>query len=144
MAKNDFDSVEEFLSEFKNDFIDVVNNEVDETVKDVYEGQVDYMYEEYNRTYYNPRYKNGGFADRSNWQSEIKADNNSIVYTMENITETNGDDSGRLDQYIEKGIYGWKRHPQSRPIYERAQEILDTTAHIEMAIDDGLIRKGYK
>lgn len=144
MTKNDFDSIEEFLSEFKNDLIDIVNSEVDETVKEAYGGQVDYMYEEYDRTYYNPRYTNGGFADSDNWQSEIKIANNSIIYMMENVTETNGDDNGRLDQYIEKGIYGWKRHPQARPVYERVQEILDTTAHLEIALDDGLIRKGYK
>ena len=145
MAKRIYDDELELLSELQSDLMDIMAGEVDEVAKEVYENQVNYMYEEYDRTYYNPRYKNNGFADRDNWKSEVKKIGDIVEYTMENTTMANGDDKGnRLDQYIEQGRYGWRKHPGERPVYARTQNILDETSHVDMALEDGLSKKGWK
>lgn len=145
MVKNDYNDELELLSELQSDLMDIMAGEVDEVAKEVYENQVNYMYEEYDRTYYNPRYKNNGFADRDNWKSEVKKIGDIVEYTMENTTMANGDDKGnRLDQYIEQGRYGWRKHPGERPVYARTQNILDETSHVDMALEDGLSKKGWK
>lgn len=145
MARNDYDSSDELFADLEMDLIDIMSGEVDEVAKEVYENQVDYMYEEYDRTYYNPRYKNNGFADRDNWKSEVKKIGDIVEYSMENTTLANGDNKGeRLDKYIEEGRYNWRKYPGKRPIYSRTQEILDGTSHVEMAIDDGLSKRGWK
>ena len=145
MAKRIYDDELELLSELQSDLMDIMAGEVDEVAKEVYENQVNYMYEEYDRTYYNPRYKNNGFADRDNWKSEVKKIGDIVEYTMENTTMANGDDKGnRLDQYIEQGRYGWRKHPGERPVYARTQNILDETSHVDMALEDGLSKRGWK
>lgn len=145
MAKNEYDDIDDLFADLEMDLIDIMSSEVDEVTKEVYENQVDYMYEEYDRTHYNPRYKNSGFADRSNWNSKVKKIGDIVEYSMENTTLANGDNKGdRLDKYIEEGRYNWKKYPEKRPIYSRTQEILDGTAHVEMAIGDGLSKRGWK
>ena len=145
MARNEYDSSDELFADLEMDLIDIMSGEVDEVAKEVYENQVDYMYEEYDRTYYNPRYKNNGFADRDNWKSEVKKIGDIVEYTMENTAMANGDDKGnRLDQYIEQGRYGWRKHPGERPIYARTQNILNETSHVDMALEDGLSKRGWK
>lgn len=145
MGKKIYDDDIELLSELQSDLIDIMLGEVDEVAKEVYENQVDYMYEEYDRTYYNPRYKDGGFADRENWKSEVKKRGDIVEYTMENTTMANGADKGdRLDQYIEQGQYDWRKHPGERPIYARTQNILDETSHVDIALEDGLSKRGWK
>ena len=66
-----------------------------------------------------------------------------IEYTMENTTGTNGDDVGRVDYYIENGIYGWRRTPPKRPVYERTQNILDSTSTLDITIEDGFKKRGW-
>lgn len=145
MVKNDYNDELELLSELQSDLMDIMAGEVDEVAKEVYENQVDYMYKEYDRTYYNPRYKNNGFADRDNWKSEVKKIGDIVEYTMENTTMANGDDKeNRLDQYIEQGRYSWRKHPGERPVYARTQNILDETSHVDIALEDGLSKRGWK
>lgn len=145
MAKNEYEDIEELLADLSSDLVDIMSDEVDEVAKEIYENQVDYMYEEYDRTYYKPRYKsNGGFADKDNWNSEVKKIGDIVEYSMENTALANGDNKGdRLDQYIEEGEYEWRRYPNKRPVYSRTQEILDRTSHVEMAIDNGLSKRGW-
>ena len=144
MTKKDYDDLDDLFNDLESDLIDIMTDEVDKVVKKVYENQVDYMYDEYDRTYYEPRYKNDGFADEDNWRSEVTKKGDALEYTMKNTTMTNGDNVGRLDRYIEQGIYNWKRHPNKRPVYARSQEILDGTSHVDIALSEGLSKKGWK
>ena len=143
MAKNEYDDELELFADLENDLADIMASEVDKAAKEVYEEQVDYMYDEFEPEVYRRRYENGGFKDKDNWQSEVKNIKDTIEYTMENTTGTNGDDVGRVDYYIENGIYGWKRRPPKRPVYERTQNILDSTPALDIAIDDGFKRRGW-
>lgn len=143
MAKNEYDDELELFADLENDLADIMASEVDKVVKEFYEEQVDHMYKEFKPEVYCRRYENGGFKDKDNWQSEVKNIKDTIEYTMENTTGTNGDDVGRVDYYIENGIYGWKRRPPKRPVYERTQNILDSTSTLDITIEDGFKKRGW-
>ena len=143
MAKNEYDDELELFADLEDDLADIMSNEVDKVVKEFYEEQVDHMYKEFKPEVYRRRYENGGFKDKDNWQSEVKNIKDTIEYTMKNTTGTNGDDVGRVDYYIENGIYGWKRRPPKRPVYERTQNILDSSSTLDVAIEDGLKKRGW-
>lgn len=143
MAKNEYDDELELFADLENDLADIMASEVDKVVKEFYEEQVDYMYKEFKPEVYCRRYENGGFKDKDNWQSEVKNIKDTIEYTMENTTGTNGDDVGRVDYYIENGIYGWRRMPPKRPVYERTQNMLDSTSTLDITIEDGFKKRGW-
>ena len=143
MAKNEYDDELELFADLENDLADIMASEVDKVVKEFYEEQVDHMYKEFKPEVYCRRYENGGFKDKDNWQSEVKNIKDTIEYTMENTTGTNGDDVGRVDYYIENGIYGWKRRPPKRPVYGRTQNILDSTSTLDITIEDGFKKRGW-
>ena len=143
MAKNEYDDELELFANLEDDLADIMSNEVDKVVKEFYEEQVDHMYKEFKPEVYCRRYESGGFKDKDNWQSEVKNIKDTIEYTMENTTGTNGDDVGRVDYYIENGIYGWRRTPPKRPVYERTQNILDSTSTLDITIEDGFKKRGW-
>ena len=143
MAKNEYDDELELFADLEDDLADIMSNEVDKVVKEFYEEQVDHMYKEFKPEVYCRRYESGGFKDKDNWQSEVKNIKDTIEYTMENTTGTNGDDVGRVDYYIENGIYGWRRTPPKRPVYERTQNILDSTSTLDITIEDGFKKRGW-
>ena len=143
MAKNAYDDELELIADLEDDLADIMSNEVGKVVKEFYEEQVDHMYKEFKPEVYCRRYESGGFKDKDNWQSEVKNIKDTIEYTMENTTGTNGDDVGRVDYYIENGIYGWRRTPPKRPVYERTQNILDSTSTLDITIEDGFKKRGW-
>ena len=143
MAKNEYDDELELFADLEDDLADIMSNEVDKVVKEFYEEQVDHMYKEFKPEVYCRRYESGGFKDKDNWQSEVKNIKDTIEYTMENTTGTSGGDVGRVDYYIENGIYGWRRTPPKRPVYERTQNILDSTSNLDITIEDGYKKCGW-
>lgn len=144
MAKNEYDDELELFADLEDDLADIMSNEVDKVVKEFYEEQVDHMYKEFKPEVYCRRYESGGFKDKDNWQSKVKKAKDVVEYTMENTTKANGDNKGdRLDEYIEEGIYGWEKHPNARPVYERTQNILNSTPDLDIAIDDGFKKRGW-
>ena len=144
MAKNEYDDELELFADLEDDLADIMSNEVDKVVKEFYEEQVDHMYKEFKPEVYCRRYENGGFKDKDNWQSEVKNIKDTIEYTMENTTGTNGDNKGdRLDEYIEEGIYGGHGYVK-RPAYERSMERIESENVVEEAMENQLKKAGWE
>lgn len=140
MAKDDIDNI---LIDIEKDITRITDSKISNAVEKVYSEEVEKMYNEYDRNYYNPRYKDGGFADESNWDTDVKINKDGVVLTLTNETKPKYDSIYRLDQIIEEGIYNWRRHPEARPIYKRTQERIEDENMIEEILESELKKYGW-
>ena len=140
MAKDDIDNI---LMDIEKDITRITDSKISNAVEKVYSEEVEKMYNEYDRNYYNPRYKDGGFADESNWDTDVKINKDGVVLTLINETKPKYDSTHRLDQIIEEGIYNWRRHPEARPVYERTQERIEDENMIEEILESELKKYGW-
>lgn len=140
MAKDDLDNI---LLDIKKDVVRIADFKITDVIEEKYSEEVDKMYNEYDRSYYNPRYKNGGFADETNWDTDVKINNDGVVLTLTNETKPKYDSMHRLDEIIEEGIYNWRRHPEARPVYERTQERIEDENIVEEILERELKKYGW-
>lgn len=140
MAKDDIDNI---LIDIEKDITRITDSKISNAVEKVYSEEVEKMYNEYDRNYYNPRYKDGGFADESNWDTDVKINKDGVVLTLTNETKPKYDSIHRLDQIIEEGIYNWRRYPEARPIYKRTQERIEDENMIEEILESELKKYGW-
>lgn len=135
MTKRIYDDDTELFGDLEEAITSSLLTSVDKKVKKMYKGNVKKMYNSYDRTSYIPRYDKGGFLDEDNWESRVDETGDSFEYIMTNETLANGDNRGnRLDEYIEEGSYNWSRRPGERPVYEWAQEEIDSSNEVENII----------
>ena len=140
MAKDDLDNI---LLDIKKDVVRIADFKITDVIEEKYSEEVDKMYNEYDRSYYNPRYKNGGFADETNWDTDVKTNNDGVILTLTNETKPKYDSMHRLDEIIEEGIYNWRRHPEARPVYERTQERIEDENIVEEILERELKKYGW-
>lgn len=82
-------------------------------------------------------FSNGGFGDPTN----IRTLNTRDGLIIEDVAKANGDDKGEdLAYYIENGIYGWKRKPPKRPIFEDTMNEVMVTGVVRKSIEEVLGR----
>lgn len=144
---NDYEDIESLLMDLGKDVYRTLDGGgVDKSIKRIYEEEVENMYNEFRPSMYQRRRESGGFGDRSNWEEDIKLGTNSVEYTMTNITSaesTGGIGIIQLDEFIENGIYNWKRKPPARPIYARTQKRIDSENIVENSLEKELENQGW-
>lgn len=145
MANKDYDDIAELLTDLEDDVSAILLTDLDREVKEIYKEQVNLAYSSYEPSYYIRRYdRNGGFADESNWQSDISKKRNGFEYTLENEALAVGEDRGdRLDMIIEEGIYQYTPNPGKREVYQNTQDEIDNSDILEKALDKSLRNKGW-
>ena len=145
MANKDYDDIAELLTDLEDDVSTILLTDLDKEVKEIYKEQVDLAYSSYEPTYYIRRYdRNGGFADESNWQSDISKKRNGFEYTLENEALAVGEDRGdRLDMIIEEGIYQYTPNPGKREVYQNTQDYIDDNDVAEKVLEKSLKNKGW-
>ena len=145
MANKDYDDIAELLTDLEDDVSTILLTDLDREVKEIYKEQVNLAYSSYEPSYYIRRYdRNGGFADESNWQSDISKKRNGFEYTLENEALAVGEDRGdRLDMIIEEGIYQYTPNPGKREVYQNTQDYIDDNDVVEKVLDKSLKNKGW-
>ena len=145
MANKDYDDIAELLTDLEDDVSTILLTDLDREVKEIYKEQVNLAYSSYEPSYYIRRYdRNGGFADESNWQSDISKKRNGFEYTLENEALAVGEDRGdRLDMIIEEGIYQYTPNPGKREVYQNTQDYIDDNDVAEKVLEKSLKNKGW-
>lgn len=137
------DEINKLLIELGKDVLRIVDNKVNDEIKEVYKKEVEYMYSEYEPRVYRRRYDDEGFLDERNWDVDIKLKRNGdIEYELINETETaNPSAVYRLDEMIETG----KVHAKipKRPVYERTQDRIVSEGVVENILESELKKQGW-
>lgn len=131
------------MARIENDLEDVMDSEVTNDVKDVYDEEVIFMYDEFEPEVYERRYERNGFGDKRNWETVVYKEGKDMVFELTNETHAEND-TIRLDEIIEEGIYDWKRQPPARPVYERATLKIREEKTVENALTRGFKKRGYE
>ena len=145
MTNKDYDDIAELLADLEDDVSTILLTDVDREVKEIYKKQVDLAYSSYEPSYYIRRYdRNGGFADESNFHSEITKKRNEFEYKFENMALAAGENYGeRLDMLIEEGVYQYNPNPGKRPVYQNTQDYIEDNEIVEKVLDKSLKNKGW-
>ncbi|MBM7835715.1 hypothetical protein [Clostridium sardiniense] len=116
---------------------EVASDVLDETIeKVVYDG-------DFQPNFYERRYKNKGYGDRENINTEIISPG---IIQITNETLANGDEKGeRLDSIIEYGeSYGWNRQPDERPVFDITKQKLNQSGILEKVVKKELNLLGFE
>ena len=149
MSRKEYNSLDDLISDLRNDIVDSMRSNVDKKIKDIYKSKAEASYREYLPKTNNSRYRHGqsgSFADEVNFKEEIEVNKNVLTYTLENHRETDCNCADcrsknlRIDGYIEDGIAG-KSKIKEKLVYEKAQEEVDNK--IDSFIMNELKNKGW-
>lgn len=138
--------LQDILLDLQKDTVRITDNAVTKKIKEIYKEEVDYAYNEFEPKSYKRRYDNKGFADESNWETDVDIKRNGeIEFTLTNETEAVNQPNLRLDQIIETGKgYNWSGEmPKERPIYERSQSRIEDEKIVENILESQLKKLGY-
>lgn len=149
MAKKTYNSLDDLMSDLRNDIVDSMKGNVNKKIKDIYKSKAEASYREYTPKTNNSRYRHGesgSFADEINFKEEIEVDKDTLTYTLENHRETDCNcaycrsKNLRIDRYVEDGIAG-RTSITPKLVYEKAQEEVDSK--INSLLMDELNNKGW-
>lgn len=138
MSKQNYDSLEELLSDLHQDIVRAFDDKIDDKVKDVYREEVGIMYSEYTPKEYERRME---FGNEANWDSQVDITDNGVSYTLTNEAQTALPSPYRLDEHIEEGIYNWTNMVPARPVYQRTED--KAVEVVENELSNELNSKGW-
>lgn len=145
--KNDFDSLDELLTDLNENIISISYGAIrDEIIDNMYD-RIMYMYTLYDNS--NPnRYEQGeegSFGDIEMIEVDVDITNQGIRLTGLNQAKGSGyAEDEYLDKYIEEGIYDYSRaYVPERPVSEWVIEQLEERGVIEELLERELKKRGY-
>ena len=140
MAKDS--DLEDLLLELQKDVARAMDGVVSNEIKEVYKEEVEYMYDEYEPSYYKRRYVNKGFSDETNWDIDVKFKGSGIRLTLVNNSKA-VKSRIRLDKIIEEGTYDWNVIISERPVYERTQDRIEMEEVVDNILEGALKKQGW-
>ena len=147
------DDLDRFFANLEKDIKETMIAEiVPEVENEVYlqSKQIYFEFTPYGNNPYESRYErqeSGSYGDREMIDTEIHGSIKSGV--LETITRNNsiavGDEKGQyLDSIIEYGEdYKWSHQPPARPVFERAEEVIESSNLLQNTMERSLKAKGY-
>lgn len=145
--KNDFDSLDELLTDLNENIISISYGAIrDEIIDNMYD-RIMYMYTLYDNSKLN-RYEQGeegSFGDINMIEVNVDITNQGIKLTGLNQAKgSEGAEDEYLDKYIEEGIYDYSRaYVPERPVSEWVIEQLEERGVIEKLLERELKKRGY-